>query len=380
MKKTITLIGFLITFFSYGQTYQTLNKIKIEKGSGLKFKKKIIVKDCDLVVPAGSIIKDETIYKSTDGKNETTHTLITETKYSKESIIKTSKTIEMSINSFSGKANIYVDEKDKSILHVNYWLGEPITLKEGTKIQIINNKIDCDKKITEINKEDSILKEDIIYDLWKCDKEDILEDYIKYSAQVIKVFNDMGELDYLLVDKYNKNDDYTISLENRDVVTFKNSSIVFGPITIPIKYRFGYDKNINGADIIVVEEFKTDLNIGVFGGYTFGKQRFRYERGVGVKELATWSTTIGPFLGFSTETLNKSNTTVGKTPFTGDKTKSIGVISPGLGIVKTIYNFNFGFYYGCDIGIGKESNNWNFKNKTWLGFGIGYSLTGFWKK
>jgi hypothetical protein len=36
-----------------------------------------------------------------------------------------------------------------------------------------------------------------------------------------------------LVDKYNKNDDYTISLENRDVQPFKIRQLFFGPITIP---------------------------------------------------------------------------------------------------------------------------------------------------
>lgn len=375
MNKTITIIAFLISFCFYGQTYQTLNKVKIEKGKDLKFKKKVTVNDCELLVPAGSVIKKETIYKSADGQGETTNTVITETKYPNETTIKTSKTIEIPINSFNGKANVYVDEKDKSILHVNYWLGQPITIKKGTNIQIIKRKIDCNKNVTEVS-EYAKLEKDSIFDLWKCNVDEESEDFIKYSDKIIKVFNDQGTVDYLLVDKYNKNNDYTIALENRDYVTFKNSSIVFGPITIPIKYRKGYNKN----DIAVNEEFKADLNIGVFGGWTFGKQRFRYERGVGIKELATWSTTIGPFVGFSSETLNKSNTTAGNNPFIGDKTKSIGVVSPGIGIVKTVYNFNFGFYYGWDLGIGKESNNWNFQNKPWLGVGIGYSLTGFWKK
>lgn len=57
MNKTITLIAFLISFCSFSQTYQTLNKVKIEKGKDLKFKKKVTVKDCDLIVPAGSVIK-----------------------------------------------------------------------------------------------------------------------------------------------------------------------------------------------------------------------------------------------------------------------------------------------------------------------------------
>jgi hypothetical protein len=41
----------------------------------------------------------------------------------------------------------------------------------------------------------------------------------------------------------------------------------------------------------------------------------------------------------------------------------------------SIYNFNFGFFGGFDLGFGNSAKKWNFNNRPWIGFGIGYNIT-----
>ncbi|PJJ07600.1 hypothetical protein CLU83_0786 [Flavobacterium sp. 1] len=378
MKNCITFLLLLICYCSYGQTYETLKNVKLPKN--LKLTKKVTV-SCPQELKKGQTIINETEFKHTvDGKS-TTKTIISEEVITENTTTLVDKEVTIKVNSIeNAKANIYVDEKDNSIIHVNYWLNPTNTILKDTNIKFITNTYNCDGTTTRnVPKTITKLDSDKKYMLYKYEKQTLgNEDYLTHCDTIIEVYkNDGTSVDYYLINKYDRKTDYTFQLANRETIYLKNSSIVFGPLTIPIKYRFDFEKN----DIKINEDFTADLNVGIFGGWTFGKQKVNYQRGVGFKDnFNVWSITIGPFFNVGTTTLSKSNTTLGKTPITSDATQNIGVVSTGIGFVKSVYNFQFGLFYGWDFGAGKDSNNWNYDGKPWFGFGIGYSLTGFWKK
>ncbi|GGD26354.1 hypothetical protein [Flavobacterium orientale] len=375
MKNCITLLLIVISYCSYGQTYETLKNVKLP--DNIILTKKVTV-PCSQPVNKGDKVVSETEYKHTvDGKT-TTKTII------KEDVISTDgettdvdKEIKVKVKSIKdGKANIYVDEKDNSIIHVNYWLNPTNKLLKNTEIEYIIRSYDCE----------GVLKEKKIKAKLETDKNFLLkkyikldnEDFTKHSDTIIKVFkSDATTVDYYLVNTYDRKVDYTFQLANRKTIAVKYTSVVLGAITIPIKYRPGQEKN----DIKVKEDFSADFNAGIFAGWTVGKQKVNYQRGVGFKDnVSFWSATIGPFFSIGTTSLNKNNTTIGDTPITTEDTQNIGTVSTGLGLIKNVYNFQFGVFYGWDIGVGRDSNDWNYDGKPWWGFGIGYSLTGFWKK
>jgi len=219
------------------------------------------------------------------------------------------------------------------------------------------------------------------------------QSWFAHSSKIIIVFKDSlvdkkifvtpsKTIDYYLVRTVDEDAIYSLKLDNREFVSLYKTSWEFGPVTIPFKKRYGYEKpGENGAAAIKVkDDFAADLNVGVFGGYRFGRRRVRYEAPV-MKELANLGLTVGPFVNLSTATLDAASTTAGDTPYGKDEKATIGVLSPGIGAMLDIYNFRVGAFWGKDFGFGGEAKNWNFNNKWWVGLGVGYGITpGFWKK
>lgn len=374
MKKiSLFLFAISILNIAYSQTYETLNKVYIPEYATII--KTVKVKNCSDVFPKGYIVKKE--YKKKNGDIE--YTLTRTDSLTKDSVYLVEKSITKEIKSFGGYANITVDEKDKSILHVNYWLNPFNKVKEKIQIKIRNRKMNCNE---EFDSKDTVynITKDTTFNLYMITEKffsDTTKDWFKNSSQIIEVYKEKepGTLDYYLVNKYDKNADYTIKMENREFKSYRKQGIEFGVVTIPFKYRFGYTKN----NIQVKQEFQADLNVGVFGGYKLGRYRVRYE-GTTLKDLANLSCTIGGFLNLSTTTLDSISTTLGKVPFKKEEKASIGVLAPGIGIMASIYNFQIGAFLGWDLGFGQYAKQWNFNGRPWLGFGIGYNLTSFWKK
>lgn len=369
--KLLTLL-FAIHFANAisAQTYETMSKVYIP--STAKIIKTVKVKNCNDTVKAGNIVKREET--KTNGSATYTitkiDTLIVDKPYPFE------KTITKEMTGFDGYANLTVDEKDKSILHVNYWLNDFNELDSNTRVRIRTRELRCSKTYTE---KDTIyrLHKDTTLTLWKSFVADTISDWYQNSNLIIEVFSksDSTSIEYYLVNKYDNNADYSIKLENREFLSYQKRSIEFGPITIPFKLRFGYSKN----NIPVREEFSADLNLGVYAGYKLGKYRVRYE-GNTLKDLANFSCSVGGFLNLSTASLDSLSTTAGKVPFTKDEKATIGVISPGIGLMLSFYNFQLGAFLGLDVGFGRYAKSWNFNNRPWLGFGLAYNLSSFWKK
>lgn len=372
LKHLLACVTFLLcSIVSFSQTYETRNRVEIP--SDRIILKSVKVKDCNDTIPAGHVVKKE--YTKKNG--EVTYTVTKTDTLQTPGVYKVEKTITKELTDMDGYANITGDEKDKSILHVNYWLNDFSELNSNTRVKVRTKKLDC--KGDYISKDTTYrLRSDTTFNLWKVEVGlDTTTDWFKHSGLVMEVFkkNDSTTIDYYLVDRYEKDADYTIKLENREFVSFRKLGIEYGPITIPFKLRFGYTKD----KIEVDEEFSADLNVGFFGGIKLGKYRFRYEKPT-LKELANLSVTVGGFISLSTAALDSVSTRAGKDPFTKDEKATIGVLSPGVGLMFAIYNFQFGAFLGVDVGFGRDAKNWNFNNRPWLGFGISYNLTGFWKK
>lgn len=371
---TTSLIVLTMATTAFGQTYETKNFIRIP--ANVEVTKTGKVKNCDEKVKAGSIVTSE--LKKKNGDYDVIVTKIDTIK--SDTNIPFDKEVKIKFKSLPGKANLSVNEKDNSILQVNYWLNPTYIIPSQTYIRVIKNKINCDGTIT-IDKQD-VTKRQISADttvvLWKAKEGEKNEEWFKASDIIIEVYKD-DKIDCYYVNKYDRNGTYTIKLDNREYVSYNKRGFEFGAVTIPFKYRFGDNKTVNGQEVKVNNEFIADANLGLFAGYKFAKYRVRYEGGK-LKDLSNLGCTLGAFLNVSSTSIDSLSTTLSDEPLKKDEKFSIGVISPGFGAMFTVYNVQIGGFVGWDFGIGQNGKKWNFNGRPWIGFGLGYSLSSFWKK
>lgn len=379
MKKLTLLLVLFIPFITYAQKYETLSRVKIPDNAIIT--KTVKAKGCNEKIDAGYVVKTE-YTKKHDNK---TYTFTKIDTLKKDSTYPIDKEVRIKMKNFGGDASLTIDENDKTRLIVNYWLNEENEVEQGTKIKVIKRTLQCPKGEVPVKddytKNDTtyILEKKTNYLLWKVEDDSGSRwfekmDWYIHSDKVIEVYDEDDKIDYYLVNKYDRKANYEMKLENREFISYANRNAEFGPLTIPFKYRFGYTKDT----VEVKQQFDADLNIGFFAGYRLGKYRVRYE-GRSFKKLANISCTIGGFLSLSAAKLDENGTTAGKAPFAEGEEASIGVLSPGIGIMLDVYNVNIGGFLGWDVGFGNEAKNWNFNNRPWIGIGIGYNLNGFWK-
>lgn len=375
------------------QTYESRNYVKIP--ANREIIKTMKAKNCLEVLEAGTVVQYETKQK----KGTVEYTI------SKRDSLESCKTypfdkeITIKMQSLRGKANLTIDEKDPSLLQVNYWISSKKVLKKGTKIHLIYRELRCDTLMKPKKEIKTILKSDTsIYlasayrdtfpkTLWQKLKikkhenvyyADTIHDWYKYSDIILKIYDGEKQTG-LYANMYDRNAQYTLKLQNREYISYPKSGWEFGALTIPLKYRRSYTKSVEGVDIKVKDEFIADFNIGTYGGYQIGRNRLRME-GSKLRELTQVGCSFGGFVSFSTTDLDSLNTTAGDIPFTKDKKSTIGIISPGIAAMFTLYNFQIGTFAGWDLAIGQNRKNWNHKDRLWIGFGFGYKLGGFWKK
>jgi hypothetical protein len=178
-------------------------------------------------------------------------------------------------------------------------------------------------------------------------------------------------INYWLGKKYDRNGHYYIQLQNREYASFWFTCVEGGALAIPFKYRPKFTKN--GVDIS--DQLTADLNIGAYIGYTLGKITYMYRR-YEEKEPSKWLVSAGPFLSISRAEIDSSSTLSAQPPL--KTSKAIATLSPGLGLMTSVYNFRLGIFLGKDIAIGKTAQKWDYHNKWWWGFGIGYNIGLIW--
>jgi hypothetical protein len=129
-----------------------------------------------------------------------------------------------------------------------------------------------------------------------------------------------------------------------------NHSFIWGFSTLPIKLRF---KNDNAPF-----QYETGFSLGVNAGYEFqfqskNKQSIGFLLGVGISAVNITPETVNDYI---------------------DKSITTGAFTPSLALVYTYESFQIGVFTGLDIIPGELGQNWDYKNKPWLGLGLGFTI------
>lgn len=399
------IIRLLLIIFPCAMMAQEISLTKIKIDSSDTIIKRFKVYDCSYEVEKGNKLKTVTVKK---GKDKT-YTIEKEEVLSKKTNIPIEKEIVIEMTGFDGKASVFSKEDQPGKLFVDYWLNPLNTVPNATNIVVTKYALQCPKDLKNINYKDfrqvdSIsrkLSDSEQYYLERISEEKFKKynknrstspDWFKYTNKIIKVYkypkgtkkeaktdsNDLTfdplatEIDYVLVNKYDRNTIYELKLENRQVIDGISSSWDVGPLTLPFKYRFGFEEDGMKVD----QQFEADINIGVFAGYKLYSWGYRKEQGRHLK-LPESSLNIGAFFSLSAIELDASNTSVGENPIVGDATSSIGTYATGLGLIFNIKGLNIGAFGGIESAFGARASDWNYQNRLWLGLGIGYDLNNF---
>lgn len=376
MKYLFILPHFFLSFTCLAQTVEFQGNVKLNYNH--KVYKVVTVPNCptQYTAPAGT---ETTITYETKFTNNKTEIKV-------ESIVDGAAPIVLNANKIvkveifpnaGGNANFYLDEKDKSVLYVNYWLNAVQKVSASTRIQHFNVEINCDgnsKMVPRGNVE--ILPEDREYSLWRVSpgSNDINTTWFRTSDH-IAVYKSDTTVDYYLVNRFDRNAKYILDLPNRGTILYNSKSLDLGALTIPFKYRFGFKRN----DIEIKDDVVATFNIGVYAGYKLTQYRLRNKSGTYVNETFS-SLRIGPFISLSTAALDSVTSTVGTEPLKKDEKQNIAVLSTGLGLMYDIKGVQFGIFGGWDVGMGSDAINWNYNKRFWMGFGIGYRLTDLFAK
>ena len=381
MKKISIISLLLFTVMTKAQVHQIKNRVWVQGSDAIKKSVEVM---CNYTLVPNDIVKEAK--EINDGTK--TFTVTHETTIAANTVGQQKKTVKITLPDLYGWASLKVDETKKSVLHINYYLNGFHRVPAHTRIRIIENTITCDKQVISVLTESTLATEQE-YNLtmigWKKDirknnKEnfsDTLSTWFKTAPKVIVVFNKKHKIDYILVDKFDRTGDYTLNLENRDYISYWNTSYDIGAVNVPFIFRKGYTSS---GGIKVDDDFSPNvLTLGIYGGPTVGKYRMRLE-GDELKELSRVRGTIGPFVSVRSMTIDSGATSAAITPLEKDRKVNMGVLSVGGAITGVFYNIQVGFFVGVDYGFGEHSGKWNFNKKPWFGFGIGYALSSFWKK
>lgn len=135
-----------------------------------------------------------------------------------------------------------------------------------------------------------------------------------------------------------------------DVYNGSGCSFVWGFSIIPIKLRFGTSSTNF--------KYNTGFSLGVNVGYEVfipnrKKQSAAFLFGVGISSVE-----VEPF-----EVNNLVTSKSNESAFT-----------PSLGMVYSYENFQIGIFSGIDYIAGEMGSNWIYKNKPWLGVGLGFTI------
>jgi hypothetical protein len=216
---------------------------------------------------------------------------------------------------------------------------------------------------------DTIKEKTTIYGVKDVPKRDTLPGWA--TVAVDKDDKSKLHINYWLGDTYDRNGKYYLKLENRENASFWFNCIEGGALTIPFKYRPKFTEN----NVDISDQFTADLNVGAYFGYSFGKIKYMYRKNED-KEPLKCLVSIGPFLSVSRVEIDSTTSLSSTEPL---KTKiAIATVSPGIGLMISIYNFRFGVFLGNDLAIGQTAQKWDYHNRWWWGFGLGYNIGLLW--
>lgn len=176
----------------------------------------------------------------------------------------------------------------------------------------------------------------------------------RLKANVKFVGNQLFINPWTMGDDEVRDQDYYFRLKNRQQVKLHYQQLTFTALTIPLKVQFGRDNSVN---------YQTGISIGSLLGYSWGNTRFTYRSKLDNFQRSQ-EFTIGGLVNVSSIKFNNSN----------NREVNTGSIALGLGALYTYETISVGVTYGFEWAVGQYSLDWNYNDRPWLGFAIGYSL------
>lgn len=331
-------------------------------------------------IPGGVTSTKTTTKKFTNDKNE----IVVEYSESPAAgsiiIVNTDKSLKIPLfPNAEGDCNLYVEDKDKSIIYVNYGLARRHVVNAAT--MVVKNRVDysCagNPNFVPDNPAPYALAANETINAEIVQGSDLAKQATTWfrNSDNIAVYTAAGALSYYLVKRYDGAQKYVLELDNRKYISYFVHSLDFGALTIPFKYRVGFTKN----GIKIPDDVSANFNVGVYAGYKLTRSSVINKAGT-YKLRNHASFRIGPFLNASAVAVDSISSTVGKVPFKGADKRNIAVLSTGLGFMGDFRGVQIGIYSGWDFAVGPDASNWNYHKRFWLGFGFGYKLTDLFAK
>lgn len=168
-RNLITIIAVLSTTAVAGTaSSQTKVGYRVTIPGSSRVYKFTEAKACADTIKKGTEIKEETIKII----GPTTYTYTNKTIPKTDTILLLPKKIKRDLTGDAdGRANVYVDEKDKSLLHINYWLNAEHKIPKDTKIRQTLRTLKC-KDVYEEKTTEHKLDAELRVQLWKVKLED----------------------------------------------------------------------------------------------------------------------------------------------------------------------------------------------------------------
>jgi hypothetical protein len=137
----------------------------------------------------------------------------------------------------------------------------------------------------------------------------------------------------------------------------RTCSLVIGALSLPIKLRLSGDDGLDRRNK-AFREIGSDFNVGATIGISLRKK--------------TWeSTSVNFTIGAGISSIKVDSTTsLGLLKTATDVT----ALSPTFNITLVHNDFNFSLSTGIDIVGGELATKWVYRNKPWIGIGLGYNL------
>ncbi len=158
---------------------------------------------------------------------------------------------------------------------------------------------------------------------------------------------------------------FSIPLESNKNLSVFTDSFHLGAMTLPIKiYLNRRDEDVKGGMV------ETGINVGVYAGYKFGWKKYVKLKHEDNYRIYTKAFSINLILGASKITVDDKNS-VG---YSQTKKEDLPAFITGLSMGLHYRDFSFLLASGFDILLSSGGDNWNYKDKPWLGIGFGYKI------
>lgn len=373
MKALLTLsVILLLDLLSIAQadeiftkTYIT-NEIVVTKKLTYQSNEKLFVNNI-------AVVKKN--YKTTDGTVE-----ISETHNSGDFPVIKEK--EYSMSNMEGYAELSIDTKDPSILHINYYPELKQKICKDWRYTVFTRNLD-DQGLTYSAGTPLTATQDIYVRGYLQTSDPsaigaIPSTYDNTCLAYYEVSPSSNECEckgktqkYYIVVTVGDSENYHIKLKKNEELAIKQSACQIGAVTIPFKARIGTNRQY--------ENYTSDFNAGLYIGYSpFGRIKYEYD-GSKTSVSQPFNVTFGLTFGASTEELDEKNTALSEKKLPSPQKSTIGVFSSSLTTMLAYKKLRIGLHLGVDSGIGSKRDYWDHNNQLWLGIGFGYNIySGFW--